>query len=112
MPLSREQRDAYGPEWPEVSLAIRARSGGRCECEGECGWPKHLGATIDAKGRDCVGRCEALNGQPHPYTGSRVVLTVAHLDRNGHTGEHVPERLKAMCQGCHLSYDRKDLHSR
>ncbi|WP_202638978.1 hypothetical protein [Bailinhaonella thermotolerans] len=39
----------------------------------------------------------------YPVTGSRVVLTVAHLD-------HVPENcaeenLLAMCQRCHLAYD-------
>ena len=33
-----------------------------------------------------------------------IVLTVAHLD---HTPENCdPANLKAMCQGCHLHYDR------
>ena len=27
----------YPKNWKEISLAIRKRSGGRCECEGECG---------------------------------------------------------------------------
>ena len=41
--------------------------------------------------------------RPHPLTGSRVVLTVAHLD---HVPEHSdPANLKAMCQRCHLAYD-------
>jgi hypothetical protein len=45
----------------------------------------------------------ALNGKPSPYTGTKVVLTVAHLD---HTPENcADENLKAMCQGCHLAYD-------
>ena len=44
-----------------------------------------------------------MNGFPHPVTGSRVVLTVAHLD---HVPENcAPENLKAMCQRCHLTYD-------
>jgi len=35
----------------------------------------------------------------------RVVLTVAHLN---HTPEDCrDENLKAMCQGCHLHYDRE-----
>jgi hypothetical protein len=34
-----------------------------------------------------------------------VVLTTAHLN---HTPEDCrPENLKAMCQGCHLHYDRE-----
>jgi hypothetical protein len=33
-----------------------------------------------------------------------VILTTAHLD---HTPENVDEaNLRAMCQGCHLHYDR------
>lgn len=107
MPLSPEQRALYGADWPDVSAAIRERARQRCECAGECGWSKHLDA-IEQGGK--VGReprCYALNGRPSPLTGSLVVLTVAHLDRNGHTGVHEPDRLKAMCQGCHLAYDRK-----
>ena len=42
--------------------------------------------------------------EPHPSTGSAVVLTVAHLD---HTPENCdPTNLMAMCQACHLAYDR------
>ena len=38
-------------------------------------------------------------------TGSRVVLTTAHLD---HTPENCDEaNLAAMCQRCHLAYDAK-----
>jgi 5-methylcytosine-specific restriction endonuclease McrA len=38
-------------------------------------------------------------------TGSTVVLTTAHLN---HTPEDCrPENLRAMCQGCHLHYDRE-----
>ena len=51
-------------------------------------------------------RCKAVNGQPHPVTGSRVVLTVAHLD---HTPENnADDNLRAMCQRCHLAYDREE----
>jgi hypothetical protein len=47
--------------------------------------------------------CGAENHQPHPVTGSYVVLTTAHLD-------HTPENccvtnLAAWCQRCHLAYD-------
>lgn len=54
------------------------------------------------------GRCEARHGLAHPVTGSRVVLTCAHLDR---TPENLNENnLMAMCQACHLAYDR-DQHA-
>jgi len=68
------------------------RAGGRCECEGECGRGTH------------DGRCPNLHGEPAYGTGSKVVLTTAHLD---HTPENCDDdNLKAMCQGCHLHYDR------
>lgn len=104
-PLTAEQRAAYGDDWPAVSRAVRDRSGGRCECAGECGWTRHVDPMLGGHPAE-GGRCEALNGEPSPYTGSTVVLTAAHLDRDGHTGTNNPDRLKAMCQGCHLAYDR------
>ncbi len=93
MPISPENRARYPRDWKAISLRIRTeRAGNRCECEGECG-------------RGHEGRCNAINGQPHPVTGSVVVLTCMHLD-------HTPERcdddnLRAACQRCHLSYDAK-----
>lgn len=53
--------------------------------------------------------CGAENGKPNPRTGSKVVLTVAHVH------DHRPEaasllNLAALCQSCHLSYDAK-LHA-
>jgi hypothetical protein len=88
----------YPSNWREVSLAIRRRAFHRCECAGECG--KHSGT------------CGAINGQLHPRTGSRVVLTVMHLWRGPCREHHEagikcddPTHLKAACQACHLAYD-------
>jgi hypothetical protein len=93
MPIRPENRGRYPKNWPAISLDIRTnRAGGRCECLGECGRGTH------------DGRCPNVNGGAAYGTGSRVVLTVAHLD---HTPEHVdPANLRAMCNGCHLHYDR------
>lgn len=49
-------------------------------------------------------RCEAVNGEPHPVTNSKVVLTVGHL--NHEPEDCRPEVLKHWCQRCHLRYDR------
>lgn len=82
MPIRPSQRERYPKDWKEISARIREREGNRCK------W------------------CGAENYKPHPRTGKRVVLTVAHLD-------HVPENcsdlnLAALCQGCHLRYDAKE----
>lgn len=92
MPIRPENRDRYPKDWAEISRRIRfERAEGRCECEGECLRGTHL------------DRCPNVNGQPAYGTGSRVVLTVAHLN---HTPEDCrDENLRAMCQGCHLHYD-------
>jgi hypothetical protein len=95
-PVRASERRRYPANWPAISKRIRfARAASRCECEGECG-----------TGHE--DRCGAVHGQLHPVTGSKVVLTTAHLD-------HVPENcddanLRAFCQRCHLAYDRA-LHS-
>ena len=91
MPIRAENRRLYPPDWPQISARIRhERSGGRCECDGRCG-------TVHAV------RCEAVNGQPSPYTGSRVILTVMHLNHD--PADCRDENLLAGCQRCHLAYD-------
>ena len=97
MPIRPENRDRYPADWPTISLAVREAAGWRCECTGECGRPPGHLAGDD-------GRCWNRKGEAAYGTGSTVVLTVAHLY---HTPENCSEEnLRAMCQGCHLHYDR------
>lgn len=94
MPIRPENRDRYPANWRAISHWARfVRAEGRCECEGECGRNTH------------DGRCPNRHGRPAYGTGSEVILTTAHLD---HTPEHCdPGNLRAMCQACHLHYDRE-----
>lgn len=110
MPIKPENRARYPKDWKQISLRIRRRARQRCECKGECGL-RHArvdGRQIDLPPHLCIPnvkgfRCTAINQQPHPVTGSMVVLTVAHLN---HTPEDCrEENLKAMCQRCHNAYD-------
>ncbi len=88
MPVKPENRSRYPANWSEISRSIRfERAGGRCE-------------FIDP---DTGERCTARHGEPHPVTGSRVVLTVAHLDHQPENCD--PANLLAGCQRCHLRYD-------
>ena len=96
MPIRPENKARYPKDWKTISLRIRARSGGRCECEGECG----LHRTTPGP-----RRCNERNGEPAKWAKGKVILTVAHLD---HTPENCgDDNLKAMCQRCHLRYDAK-----
>lgn len=56
--------------------------------------------------------CGARNHEPHPATGSHVVLTTAHVyDRAPSAAALL--NLAALCQRCHLNHDRaQHLHSR
>ena len=129
MPIRPEMRARYPRNWrTEIVPAIRARSGNRCECTGQCG-DAHDGPPILPIGR----RCWASNGamirrhiefpsvwiagpEPHPLVPMsqfappiRVVLTVAHLD---HVPEHCdPSNLLHLCQRCHLLLDKQE-HAR
>lgn len=87
----------YPVNWKEISHYIRfVRAGGRCE------------------GSPAYPDCRAEHGKPHPITGSKVILTTAHLGipkEDGSPGDvHDkmdvrPENLRSWCQRCHLFYD-------
>lgn len=42
----------------------------------------------------------------------KVVLTVAHLDHDETNHKVILDRLKALCQICHLRYDAKEKYNR
>jgi hypothetical protein len=85
MPIRESERARYPANWREISLRIR--SSAQWRCQGSPAYPE----------------CRAENGQPHPVTGSRVVLTVGHLDH--HPENCSDDNLRAWCQRCHLTYD-------
>lgn len=95
----------YPENWKEISLRIRERSGGQCECNGECG----LHRTNPGP-----RRCTERNGTPALWAKGRIVLTVAHMGSqrdDGSPGDPHDKmdvrdcNLKALCQRCHLRYD-------
>jgi len=124
MPIRPEFRQFYGREWREVTRPrILARAGNKCE---QCGKPNHalvetvtspywnrmwwrrLGAF--AAWRNAFGETTVLEiaGENSNMHRVRVVLTIAHLD---HTPGHDEDaNLKALCQWCHLNYDKLHHH--
>ena len=93
MPIKKENRGRYPANWKAISLAKKEAAGWRCECDGRCGRGTH------------EGRCTNEHGKPAYGTGSKVILTTAHLN---HTPEDISdENLKAFCNGCHLHYDKE-----
>jgi 5-methylcytosine-specific restriction endonuclease McrA len=88
MPISPENRHRYPPDWKAIRERILERAGNRCE-----GTPQFPG-------------CRARNRKPHPETGSKVALTIAHYP-NPDPADAAPDNLIALCQRCHLALDRK-----
>jgi 5-methylcytosine-specific restriction endonuclease McrA len=85
MPIKPENKARYPKDWKQIRARILERATFRCE--GSPLWPD----------------CRVENYAQHPVTGSKVVLTIAHLD---HTPENcADDNLRAWCQRCHLAYD-------
>ena len=84
MPVRKEMAGRYPADWGARSRFVRFhRARNRCE------W------------------CGAQNGQPHPLTGSKVVLTAAHVyDRRPESASLL--NLAALCQRCHNRHDAAD----
>lgn len=87
MPIRAENKLRYPPHWPAISRAIKDRAGWCCE-----GTPQYPD-------------CRAVHGEPHPVTGARVVLTVAHMDHRPENCD--PSNLRALCQRCHNAWDAR-----
>ena len=60
-------------------------------------------AKILARAGNCCELCGAPNYKLHWKTGSKVVLTIAHIDQDKNNNEDW--NLLALCQRCHLKID-------
>jgi hypothetical protein len=98
MPIAKSD---YPPDWLRIRARILERAKNadgipQCECMGECGLHRFTGGPR---------RCRELDGRPARFALGRVVLTIAHLCRKSECPR--PDHLKAMCNRCHLRYDRR-----
>jgi 5-methylcytosine-specific restriction endonuclease McrA len=93
----------YPPDWAEIQERVIQRAGERCQT---CGAPRgalgyraegrFIVVDTDEAALQCVqaGRWNDL---------IRVVLVVAHVD--GDTTHNEDSNLRALCRGCHNTYD-------
>ena len=83
MPILPENKARYPKDWKLRSLFVRhIRAKNRCEKFG------------------------AENSKPHPVTGSKVVLTTAHVFDDRPEASSLMN-LAAWCQKCHNGHDAK-----
>ena len=115
----------YPKDWKTVIVpAILKRANNKCEV---CGLKNKQVIyscpikSMNGKGRyniyniwitskgDLIRLKPLLYGE---YKKVRVVLTIAHLDHDEHNNQIQYDRLKAMCQKCHLAYDAEEKYRR
>lgn len=65
----------YPPDWKMISMSIIKRSGGRCECTGECGTHKGRGGAFNNP------RSKLNTGGYVVYKGKSLALTDAGRER-------------------------------
>ena len=98
----------YPADWKQTRNRILKRANNKCEC-------------CDLENHSTVWSFRNLEkttvwSKDLPYIRSfsidpkevKVVLTIAHLDHDETNHQVTDDRLKAMCQLCHLRYDAKE----
>lgn len=81
MPIRPENKARHPKNWKALTTKLKKAAGNKCEI------------------------CGARQGEPHPLTGSKVILQVMHMN---HVIEDLADsNLKVGCQRCHLRHDEK-----
>ena len=108
MPISKENRALYPPEWRTVIRpAILERAGHCCEF---CSVANYAYGARDLEGtwhdEDAIHHMNSDAGEmafgefPNMI---KIVLTIAHLDHNPQNNDY--SNLRALCQKCHNRHD-------
>ncbi|HMN89070.1 MAG TPA: hypothetical protein PKD70_06360 [Saprospiraceae bacterium] len=97
----------YPKDWQQIRKRILERAAHKCE---GCGVPNYSLVERDTR---------LVKAQTESYAQARkekkkhssviiIILTVAHLDWDEWNDKIEDDRLKALCQKCHLKYDQVD----
>jgi hypothetical protein len=127
MPVKDKSR--YPKNWKQIRARILERAGNCCEW---CGvrnrsqvtrltgtrlwcyqgdepwdaykqqWYNERGEEVETPEHLCVS--DSIDEDDWNAHGTKIVLTIAHLDHVPENND--PENLRALCQLCHISYDK------
>jgi hypothetical protein len=104
MPINYKE---YPSNWKtEIKPAVKLRSGDKCEF---CGAPNHTWIYRHFKGKkDWRIAPEGMEMEAMSLDGTKfiyIVLTTAHLDHDKLNHGVSVDRLRDLCQRCHLKHD-------
>lgn len=110
----------YPSDWKERRERILKRAKNKCEScgvkngdfgyrdkEGKFYSAKEIEDALSLRGYDYFFH-ELSNIDEEDDMPIKIVLTIAHLDHDEENHDVKDERLKALCQRCHLRYDAKE----
>lgn len=108
MPIKKENRHLYPPDWKEISLYMRENAGNKCQA---CGLKNGVYGCRDTSGK--FWHMEEIMDGKHDEAGAvllerntKIVLTVAHFDHN--PANNAPSNYRVWCQKHHLEHDREE----
>ncbi len=119
----------YPPNWKDLRKQVLERAKSCCEWEG-CGVPnyevgyrgvdgkwyswKEIEDALELRGKDMFDNVlkHHIKKNGEAKRGTRIVLTVAHLDHDEENHEVTIDRLRAYCQYHHLNYDKDEKKKR
>lgn len=103
----------YPENWKELRAKVLKRANNKCEF---CGLDNYLIGSRDLNRKfwteqdiQSMGKI----GRKHKFDADnpklfKIVLTTAHLDHDEENKKVKIQRLRALCQKCHLNYDAKE----
>lgn len=110
MPIDYKQ---YPKNWKDLRKQVLERANNKCEF---CGVDNYSVGARDLSGKwhseDSINNMnsdcgERLFGSKFNWKMTKIILSIAHLDHDKENHNVSINRLRALCQKCHLGYDMK-----
>ena len=98
----------YPSNWNEIRERILQRAKNKCECCGYYNGMKIISFKFEGKTSWIPYNDFKDKMNDIVFKIVKVVLTIAHLDHDETNHNVSDDRLKAMCQLCHLRYDAEE----
>lgn len=103
----------YPKNWKELRAKVLQRAGNKCE---GCGVENYSILNKTDGRKPCQTDWDMIHSRiRHSHSNmteslkhhgfKKIILTIAHLDHDEENQDVTIDRLKALCQRCHLHYD-------